>query len=568
MLDFIFTAIQGLEVWLAGLYGLALLLVGAGIGFSVSFYLKKSNQVQLEEEAEARAARRLAEEERTQRLAFLEEKDQWYKLKADQENDIEGELRKLTKREQALAKRDRELSGQQEDVRKDLSRLKNQEGRLVSRERSTREAETELNNAKEEYREKLELAATLTTEEAKALLFEQLATETKARYATIIRMERMRAQEEADREAKKIIVQAIQRCAVEEAEHSSTATVALPNEALKSRIIGKEGRNVRTFETATGVRVVVDDTPDTVLLSCFDPIKRQVAALAMERLIKDGGFTPHHIEAVVGESQKALDAEIEEAGWKALNEVGAKDVHADLPQTIGRLKYRSSYGQNQLQHCLEVAQLSGLMAIEIGLDARLARRAGLLHDIGKTVSRELEGTHIDLGVELAERFGEHPVVKEVIAEHHEDHARLDPICFLVKAADAISSIRPGGRREDLEGYARRIVKLEEIATSFEGVKDVYAINAGRELRVMVRGDRVGDDDAEILAFDIAQRVSDELTFAGEVKVMVVRETRSTRYTGSSKGRRGGGNNNRPSNRRGGSRRSRNGGQGKVSARPR
>ena len=565
MLDFTFTLIQGVEVWLAGLYGLALLLVGAGIGFSVSYYLKKSHQALLEEDAEERAARRLAEEERAQRVAFLEEKDHWYQLKVEQEKEIEGELGKVSTREKEAATRHRELSGQQEEVRKDQVRLKNQESRLAARERASNEAETALAAAKEQYREKLELAASLTAEEAKEHLFELLASEAKARYAAIIRMERTRAQEEADREAKKIIAQAINRCAVEEAEHSSTATVTLPNEGLKSRIIGKEGRNVRTFEGATGVRVVVDDTPDTVILSCFDPIKRQVAALAMERLVRDGGFTPNHIESVVVDAQKSLDKEIEEAGRKALNEIGAKDVHADLPKTIGRLKYRTSYGQNQLQHCLEVAQLSGLMAAEIGLDGRLARRAGLLHDIGKTVSRELEGTHIDLGVELADRFGEHAVVKEVIAEHHEDHARLDPICFLVKAADSISSIRPGGRREDLEGYARRIVKLEEIATSFEGVKDVYAINAGRELRVMVRGDRIGDDDAEILAFDIAKRVSDELTFAGEVKVMVVRETRSTRYTGKSRNRRGG-NNNRPSNRRGSSRRSRNGGVQKATSR--
>jgi len=566
MLDFTYTVIQGLEVWLAGLYGLALLLVGAGIGFFVSYYLKKSHQVQLEKEAEGRATRRLAEEERTQSLALLEEKDHWYKLKVEQEKEIEGELAKLSVRQKDTARRDRELSGQQEEVSKDLIRIKSQEGRLVARERSAQGVEAELAAAKEQYREKLELAASLTADEAKEHLFEQLAQETKARYAAIIRMERTRAQEESDREAKKIIAQAINRCAVEEAEHSSTSTVTLPNENLKSRIIGKEGRNVRTFEAATGVRVVVDDTPDTILLSCFDPIKRQVATLAMARLVKDGGFTPHHIEDVVGESQKLIDKEIEEAGRKALNEIGAKDVHADLPKTIGRLKFRTSYGQNQLQHCLEVAQLSGLMAAEIGVDANLARRAALLHDIGKTVSQELEGTHIDLGVEMADRFGEHPVVKEVIAEHHEDHARLDPICFLVKAADSISSIRPGGRREDLEGYARRIVKLEEIATSFGGVKDVYAINAGRELRVMVRGDRIDDDSAEILAFDIAKRVSDELTFAGEVKVMVVRETRSTRYTGNSNNRRGGNNNNNNNNKRsqsnrrgGGSRRSRNGG---------
>ena len=228
--------------------------------------------------------------------------------------------------------------------------------------------------------------------------------------------------------------------------------------------------------------------------------------------------------------------------------MGSEMCIRDRPRTVGRLKYRSSYGQNQLQHCLEVAHLAGLMAGDIGVDVKLARRAGLLHDIGKTVSYDMKGTHIDLGVELAERYGEHPVVKEVIAEHHEDHERLDPICFLVKAADAISSSRPGGRREDLEGYARRIMKLEEIANSFDGVKDVYAINAGREIRVMVRGDRISDDDAEILAFDIAERVKSELTFAGEVKVMVVRETRAVRYTGRQrpKSQR---NNNRQGNHR-------------------
>ena len=346
--------------------------------------------------------------------------------------------------------------------------------------------------------------------------------------------------EESEREAKKIIAQAIQRCAVDEAVQVSTSTVTLPSESIKSRIIGKEGRNVRTFETATGVKVVVDDTPDTVLLSSFDPAKREVAARAMERLISDGGFTPNHIEEVVEQCKQSVEDDMEKAGRKALAEIGANDTHPELPHYVGMLKYRTSFGQNLLQHCLEVAHLSGLMAAEIGLDVRLARRAGLLHDIGKTVSREMEGSHIELGVNLADKFEEHPVVKEVIAEHHEDNERTSPICFIVKAADTISSIRPGGRREDLEGYARRIMRLEEIANSFEGVKDVFAINAGREIRVMVRGDRIGDDDAAILAFDIAERVKNELTFAGQVKVMVVRETRAVRYTGRLRNRRRGG----------------------------
>ena len=415
-------------------------------------------------------------------------------------------------------------------MRKEWSRFKNQERRLNSRERSLRSSEVEIESLQREYREKLELAANLTEDEAKEQLLEHLSGKVRARAAAMIRAERTRAREEADREARKIVAQAIQRCAVEEAEQAATSTLTIPSESLKSRIIGKEGRNVRAFENATGVKVVVDDTPDTVLLSSFDPLRREVAARSMERLVREGGFTPNRIEEVVAEARRLVDKEMEEAGHRALGKIGASDYHADLPAAVGRLKFRSSYGQNQLQHCLEVGQLAGLMAQEIGLDAALARRAGLLHDIGKTVSREMEGSHIELGVEMAERFEEHPVVREVIAESHEDHERVDPICFLVKAADAISSVRPGGRREDFEGYARRIMKLEEIATSFEGVKDVYAINAGREIRVMVRGEQVSDDDAEILAFHIAERVKNELTFAGEVKVMVVRETRAARST--------------------------------------
>ncbi|MFH1570979.1 MAG: ribonuclease Y [Gemmatimonadota bacterium] len=544
------SVLSRVEVWLAVLGGLTILAAGTGLGLFFSYYLKKANQARVEEEAERRVVRRLAEEERTQRLALLEEKDGWYKLRSEQERQLEEQLQGLNRRDKELGTRERDVGNQRAELRKEWTRLKNQERRLGAREKVLRDSEAELHQLKEGYLERLEVAAALTADDAKEQLLEHLSGQVKARSAAMIRAERIRAREEADREARKIVAQAIQRCAVEEAEQIATSTVALPNEGLKSRIIGKEGRNVRAFETATGVKVVVDDTPDTVLLSSFDPIKREVAALAMKRLIKDGGFTPARIEEVVADSQKILEADMVEAGRKALAEVGAGDYHDDLPRSVGMLKYRSSYGQNQLQHCLEVAHLSGVMASEIGLDARLARRAGLLHDIGKTVSRELEGTHIDLGVELAERFGEHPVVREVIAEHHEDHERLDPICFLVKAADAISSIRPGGRREDLEGYARRIMKLEEIANSFEGVKDVYAINAGREIRVMVRGDRVSDDDSEILAFDIAERVKNELTFAGEVKVMVVRETRSVRYTGKGRGRRNGrpGNGRRPARR--------------------
>jgi ribonuclease Y len=536
------------------LSGLGLFLLGGGLGFLLSQQFRKNALVQIEREAEQRAVQRLAEEERGQRLGLLEEKDNWYKAKAQQEQELEARLAELNRRDKALAGRDRELNTQREELRKEWARLRNQERRIAQRDKAIRDKEEELEQVMGAYRERLEVIGNLTVEEARQQMMEHLASEVRARAAAMIRAEKARAREEVERDAKKIIAQAIQRCAVEEAVQVTTSSVALPNEGIKSRIIGKEGRNVRTFETATGVKVVVDDTPDAVLLSSYDPARREVACRAMKQLIADGGFTPGHIEEVVEGCKKELDEDMVREGKRALQEIGAGDYHAELPHYVGMLKYRASLGQNLLQHCLEVAHLSGLMAAEIGLDVRLAKRAGLLHDIGKTMSREMEGSHVELGIELGERFNEHPVVREVIAEHHEDHERLSPICFLVKAADTISSVRPGGRREDLEGYARRIMRLEEIANSFEGVRDVYAINAGREIRVMVRGDRIGDDDAEMLAFDIAERVKNELTFAGQVKVMVVRETQAVRYTG-----RGG----RVANhRRNGGRRQRNGRRGR------
>jgi ribonuclease Y len=538
-----------------GLAGLGVLILGCGLGFLVSHQLRKSGLAQAERETEDRVRQQLAEEERAQRLGLLEEKDNWYKVKTQQEVELEEQLAELNRRDKGLVQRDRELNAAKEDLGKEGNRLKNQERRIGQREQNIKTKEGALEQTIGEYQQRLELASGLTLEEAREQMMEHLATEVRGRAAALIRAERAKTKEESDRVARKIIAQAIQRCAVEEAVQVTTSTVPLPNEGIKSRIIGKEGRNVRTFETATGVKVVVDDTPDTVLLSSYDPARREIASRAMQQLIADGGFTPARIEEVVEGCRKALDEDMIKAGKEALSEIGAHGFHGDLPHYVGMLKYRASFGQNLLQHCLEVAHMSGLMAAEMGMDVRLAMRAGLLHDIGKTVSREMEGSHVELGIELGERFDEHPVVREVIAEHHEDDERMSPTCFLVKAADTISSIRPGGRREDGEGYARRIMRLEEIATSFEGVKDVFAINAGREIRVMVRGDEIGDDDAEMLAFDIAERVKTELTFAGQVKVMVVRETRSVRYTG-----RGRNNKRNNGSRNGGSRRPRNGGR--------
>ena len=519
------------------LVGLGLLALGGGLGFLLSYQLRRGVLPQVEREAEDRVRQQLAGEERTVRLSLLEERDDWYKTKARQEAKLEDQLADLNRRDKSLTQLVRDLNSQKEEQGRAWSRLKNQERRIVQRERTLKEEEEELGQMCTEYQQRLELASGLPADEAREQMMEHLASEIRGRAAAMIRSERTKAKEESDREAQKIIAQAIQRCAVEETVHLVTSTVPLPNEGIKSRIIGKEGRNVRAFETATGVKVVVDDTPDAVLLSSYDPARREVASRAMQQLIGGGGFTPTKIEEVVEECRKALDQDMVEVGKGALSEIGASQYHAELPYYVGMLKYRASFGQNLLQHCLEVAHLSGGMAAEVGLDVPLAKRAGLLHDIGKTVSKELEGGHVELGITLGERFAEHPTVKEVIAEHHEDHERLSPICFLVKAADTISSIRPGGRREDLEGYTRRIMRLEEIATSFTGVKDVYAINAGREIRVMVCGEQIGDEDAEMLAFDIAERVKAELTFAGQVKVVVVRQTQVVRHTERSPGDR-------------------------------
>lgn len=528
--------------WTLAAGGVVFILLGATAGFFLAQQARKNHLEELEAEAEERALKRLEEDERSQRLGLLEEKEEWYKQKAAQEEELENKSLDLSRKDKSQAGKLRELENQRDDLRKEWKQHQSEIKRLEARQQAVRESEKRAEASAEAYREKLEVVANLTAEEAKEQLLESLSVDVRARSAATIRAERVKAKEESEREAKKIISMAIQRCAVEEAVQVSTSSVNLPNENLKSRIIGKEGRNVRTFEAATGVKVVVDDTPDTVLLSSFDPAKREIAMRSMQRLINDGGFTPARIEEVVASCKKELEEDMVRAGRKALKEIDNTDGHPELAHYVGMLKYRTSFGQNLLQHSLEVAHLTGLMAAEVGIDVRLAKRAGLLHDIGKTINRDLERSHVEVGIELGEKLGEHPTVKEAIAEHHEDNERQSATCFLVKAADTISSIRPGGRREDGEGYARRIMQLEEIANSFEGVKDVFAINAGREIRVMVRGDRINDDDAEILAFDIAEKVKSELTFAGQVKVMVVRETRAVRYSGRG-GQRGRGRSN-------------------------
>ena len=532
--------------------GVGLVVLGILFGFALANILWRRRQASLRKDVEKRIRNEFSEEDRLERIQLLEQKEKLFSEHAVKLEELLEKEKVLGRKENEILRSKTDIQQGREELSVDVNKIKQKERNLEKREKKATSLEEKLTAKIDDYVQKLELLSGISADEAREHLIEKVSNDVKARSAAIIRAERVRAKEESEREGKKIIAMAIQRCAVDEAVQVTTSSVPLPNEGVKSRIIGKEGRNVRSFEAATGVKVVVDDTPETVILSSYDPARREVASRAMTKLIKDGGFTPSKIEDVVGQCKKALEKEMISEGKKALTEIKASRHHPELPQSVGMLKYRTSFGQNLLQHCLEVAHLSGLMAAEVGLDVNLAKRAGLLHDIGKTVSREMEGSHVELGIELGNRFNEHPIVKEAIAEHHEDNERMSAICFLVKAADTISSIRPGGRREDLEGYAQRIMRLEEVANSFTGVRDVYAINAGREIRVMVKGDQIGDDDAEILAFEIAERVKNELTFAGEVKVMVVRETRSVRHVG--RNRNGRGPRNSGNNRRGGYRR--------------
>ncbi len=434
--------------------------------------------------------------------------------------EIEREEKRLVEREQQLDKKVDLVDGKERDLGRRASEL----GR---REKQLEERQSELDGLVGEERRRLEQLAGLSASEAKAELIRRLEEEAQADAGNRIREIRESAKRNADREAKKIVALAVQRIAAEHTAEITASAVALPKDDMKGRIIGREGRNIRAFELATGIDVIIDDTPDTVVVSCFDPVRREVARLALEKLVADGRIHPGRIEEVVEKSRKEVDAGIVETGEQAAYEVGVHGLHPEIIKLIGRMKWRTSYGQNILFHSKEVAFLAGIMAAELGLDVAMAKRGALLHDIGKVLTHDHEGTHVQLGVEVATKYGEHPLVVNCIAAHHDDVPHESEVSVLVQAADAISGSRPGARREAFETYVKRLEGLEKIASSYKGVDRVFAIQAGREVRVIVDPDNVDDNRMQSLTEEIARRVESELQYPGQIKVVAIREKRAS-----------------------------------------
>lgn len=450
---------------------------------------------------------------------LMKAREAWEGEARHRREEVEREERRVQDRENQLDKKF-DLLDQRE---RDLGRRASDLGR---KEKGVGDREAELERLVADERRRLESLAGMSATEAKSELIARLEREAEADAANRIREIRESAKRNAEREAKKIVALAVQRIASEHTSEISVSSVSLPNDEMKGRIIGREGRNIRAFELATGVDVVIDDTPDTVVVSCFDPIRREVARLALEKLVADGRIHPGRIEEVVAKSRREVDAQIVELGERAAYETGIHGLHPELIKLIGRMKWRTSYGQNILDHSKEVAHLAGIMAAELGLDVTMAKRGALLHDVGKVLTHEHEGTHVQLGVEVATKYGEHPLVVNCIAAHHDDVPHESEVSVLVQAADAISGSRPGARREAFETYVKRLEGLEKIASSYRGVDRVFAIQAGREVRVVVTPESVDDTRMAAMAEEIARRIESELQYPGQIKVVLIRETRA------------------------------------------
>ena len=488
-------------------------------------YRKKVAEKQIgsaEEEARRIINEAIKGGESKKREMLLEAKEEIHKSRSEYEQEVK-------ERRAEVSKQERRLQQKEEALDKKINLHEKKEDELAKKIAAIDKKQEEVDSLKRSQMEVLEKISGLTQDEAKAYILKDVEDDVRHETAMKIKEIETQMKEEADQTAREIIATAIQRCAADHAAETTVSVVPLPNDEMKGRIIGREGRNIRTLETITGVDLIIDDTPEAITVSSFDPVRREVARLALEKLIADGRIHPTRIEDMVEKARREVDHTIKIEGERATFETGVHNLHPELIKLLGRQKYRTSYGQNVLNHSIEVAHIAGLMASELGVDVTLAKRAGLLHDLGKSVDHEMEGSHVQLGVELARKYKENPVVINAIEAHHGDVEPQTVIACLVQAADAISAARPGARRENVENYIRRLEKLEELTNSFPGVEKAYAIQAGREVRVMVKPEEVTEDNMILLAHDLAKKIESELEYPGQIKVNVIRETKAVEY---------------------------------------
>ena len=501
--------------------------IGVGVVASAVFFAKMQKDAVAKIKSADEEATRLYNEaikagESKKREMLLEAKEEIHKTRTENEKEIKERRSDLTKQE-------RRLQQKEESLDKKLDNFERKEEELRKRQQAVAATQEEVNSIKKAQLEMLEKISGLTQEEAKVLIIKNVETE--ARHDAAVKLKDIEAElkDNADQLAREIISTAIQRCAADHAAEATVSVVSLPNDEMKGRIIGREGRNIRTLETITGVDLIIDDTPEAITVSSFDPVRREIARVALEKLIADGRIHPTRIEDMVEKARREVDHVIKREGERATFETGVHGLHPELVKLLGRQKFRTSYGQNVLNHSMEVAHIAGLLAAELGEDVTLAKRAGLLHDLGKSVDHEMEGSHVQLGVELARKYKESNEVIHAIEAHHGDVEAKTVIACLVQAADAISAARPGARRENVENYIRRLEKLEELTGSFPGVEKAYAIQAGREVRIMVRPEDVSEDNMALLAHDIAKKIEAELEYPGQIKINLIRETKAVDY---------------------------------------
>jgi ribonuclease Y len=501
-------------------------IVAIAAGVLLGFVLRKNFGEKQLDNARESAGRIVADAEKQvetlRKEALLEAKDEVFRLRAEAETEAKERRKEITGIENRLLQREESIERRAESLDKREHQLSSTVGQVEKRA-------ADLEAAIAEEKARLESLAGMTAEEAKQVLLKRVEDDVKHDAAAMIREIESRAREEADKKARNIVGIAIQRVAADHTAESTVSVVHIPSDDMKGRIIGREGRNIRAFEQMTGINLIIDDTPEAVILSSFDPVRREIGRITLESLLADGRIHPARIEEMFGKAEKIVEQQVHEAGEQAVFETQVHGVHAELVRTLGRLRFRTSYGQNVLKHSLEVSYLAGVMAAELGVDVKLAKRAGLLHDLGKAIDHEVDGPHALIGAELAKRLGEHKEIVHCIEAHHGDVEPSTVEAVLVQAADAISASRPGARRETIESYIKRLEKLEELASSHKGVEKVYAMQAGREIRVMVKPDAVSDIDSVVLARDIAKEIEDQMEYPGQIKVMVIRESRAIDY---------------------------------------